>query len=217
MTARSDITGQRFGALLALSLLCIEKQSAIWVFVCDCGAFARRSLRDIQTAKKKGFVSSCGCGLAKAQSTNGNRNKTHGFSKTKLYDVHRQMIQRCYNEACKDFPSYGGRGIIVFDEWHNIGTFIDWCESSGYAEGLTIERRDVNGNYEPGNCTWIENERQARNRRHHVWLTVDGVTRTVFEWAALSGLRRNTIIGRLKHGWSHKDAVSTPAFARRPA
>jgi hypothetical protein len=217
MTARSDIAGQRFGSLLALSFFSIENQSSVWLFACDCGAFIKRPAKYAKIAVKRGQATSCGCVALEVKAENGRRNRTHGFSKTKLYDVHRQMLYRCYNEACKDFPAYGGRGIGICDEWHDIATFVAWCESSGYADGLTIERQDVNGNYEPGNCTWVVNERQSLNRRHHVRLTVDGVTRPVFEWAAMFGIRRNTIIGRLKHGWSHKDAVSTPAYARRPA
>lgn len=214
---RLNLSGVRFGALLGLAFLRSEKDAAVWLFACDCGTFVQRVAKLVRYAHAQGRVVSCGCLAVEIKAENGRNNRTHGFSNTRLYDVHRQMLQRCYNEACQDFPAYGARGITVCEAWHDIGTFMEWCASSGYTEGLTIERQDVNGNYEPGNCTWVQNELQARNRRHHVLVTIDGVTKPVFDWLASAAVPRNTIIGRLSRGWSHKDAVTLPAGAKRPA
>lgn len=212
-----DMAGQRFGALLGLSFYRSVDQSAVWLFACDCGTFLHRVAKSVQHAVKKGTAPNCGCLTSKIRAGNGHLNKTHGFSKTKLYDVHFQMMRRCYNDQCKDYPAYGARGIEVCDEWFDIEVFVGWCIISGYREGLTIERQDVNGNYAPENCTWIVNERQARNRRHHVVLTANGVSRPVWEWAELTGIARNTLVTRLRLGWAEQDIVSVPVGARRPA
>ena len=213
MTKRANIAGQKFGALLALSFFSSKKSSAVWLFSCDCGAFIRRVMRDVKSTVARGCVPSCGCRADFARKTNGKANKTHGFSQIKLYDVHRQMMRRCYNEDCKDYPCYGERGITVCDEWHDLATFIEWCKSSGYRDGLTIERVDVNAGYEPSNCTWIVNERQAANRRHHVLITAQGLTMTASDWARKCGISRTTLITRLRLGWNHDDVVSKPVCA----
>lgn len=213
----TDMTGQRFGALLGLSFYKSVDSSAVWLFACDCGTFLYRAAKMVRLSHKQGREVSCGCLKLRRVVEIGHRNKTHGFSKTKLYDVHFQMMRRCYNEECKDYPAYGARGITVCDDWFDIAVFIGWCMTSGYRVGLTIERQDVNGDYTPENCTWIVNERQARNRRHHVVLTANGITRPVFEWAELTGIPRNTLITRLRLGWSEQDIVMVPVGSRRPA
>lgn len=151
--------GLRFGKMVVLEelrdgprLRCRAK--------CDCGNIEIRSHGNLR--KRNPMCRPCllkmrGEGMAE-------RATTHGLSKSKLYDVHRQMLQRCYNPKCKDFKNWGRRGIQVCDPWHDLAAFMVWALHSGYRDGLTIERQNVNGNYEPTNCTWISNELQALNR-----------------------------------------------------
>jgi hypothetical protein len=93
---------------------------------------------------------------------------THGLSKTKLYSIISAMIQRTSNQKSKDYKDYGERGIVVCDEWKlNKDKFIKWSIDNGYSEGLSIDRINVNGNYEPSNCRWADAVTQANNKRAH--------------------------------------------------
>lgn len=215
MTARLEIAGQRFGSLTAIKFLVAENRASYWLFKCDCGVFVKRIARFVRYAASEGTQVSCGCKVSAIRAENGRRNTTHGLSKYKLYDVHRQMMRRCYDPDCKDYPAYGERGISVCEDWQNMRTFMDWCESSGYCDGLTIERIDVNGGYEPANCTWIPNEFQAHNTRRLHNLTVNGETKFISQWARDLGIGRNTIHTRLEHGWSPEEALTTPVGAKR--
>ena len=143
-----------------------------------------------------GQIASCGCALSAIRSANGRKNRTHGKSTHRLYDVWRQMLRRCEDEASSDYPLYGGRGITVCDEWHDVAKFIAWADASGYRIGLTIERTDNNGGYTPENCRWIKNELQARNTSRLVLLTHEGRTAFASDWARELGISLRTILSR---------------------
>lgn len=151
--------GLRFGNFVVLEE--IREDARLKVRVqCDCGNIETRRHGNIS----KGRKSMCYVCVRKLRAKTGDRTRTHGLSKTSLYGVHKQMMRRCYVKRCKDYKNWGQRGIIVCDEWHDVKNFILWANLSGYRKGLTIERENVNGNYEALNCAWIPNEHQARNR-----------------------------------------------------
>ena len=109
---------------------------------------------------KRGHTKSCGC-----QRKGGNReNTTHGMTQHRLYKTWDNMMRRCHNKNTKTFKNYGGRGIIVCERWHSVENFIDDMFPS-FEEGLSLDRIDLNGNYEPDNCRWTTREIQARNTR----------------------------------------------------
>lgn len=93
------------------------------------------------------------------------KNMTHGETKTRLYRIWSHMKTRCYNSKHDKYRYYGGRGIIICEEWHQYLPFRKWALDNGYQPHLTIERNDVNGNYCPENCTWITQAQQAKNKR----------------------------------------------------
>lgn len=120
----------------------------------------------------------------------------HGRSGTKLYNTWKNMRSRCNNINSKDYPMYGGRGVRICPEWDWYPNFEDWALSHGYAEGLSIERIDVNGNYCPENCTWIPKNQQSRNRSNTIYLTYGGETHSLADWSEMIGIPRKVVYMR---------------------
>lgn len=179
---------------------------ARWKCKCDCGSEVIVSLGNI----RNGTTKSCGC-LALESSKN--RHLIHGNNrrgrKTKEYRAWAHLKARCNNRSDHKFPIYGGRGITVCERW--ISSFENFLADMGPCpDGKSIDRIDVNGNYEPSNCRWATAKEQANNRRFNVRITIDGMTRTMSEWEKEKGLSSWLIGSRLKKGWSERDAVTRP-------
>jgi hypothetical protein len=214
MSAKAQIGGMRFGKLTAIDQDGSRNNKALCNFRCDCGKVEKRAYIHVKRSNRKGIPQCKECMFAMRGET-GKRNKTHGFSNgntRKLYDVHRQMMKRCYDSACKDYPNYGERGISVCQEWHDLGSFINWAYSTGYKEKVTIERIDVNGNYCPENCTWIKNAMQAQNTRKVIRLDAFGETRLLLDWAVITGIGYRTIKTRLRLGWDVERALTEKPY-----
>ena len=126
--------------------------------------------------------------------------KGKSFYKEPWYGSYNSMIQRCENPKSANYHLYGGRGIKICEEWHDIEQFEKWVENSNYKKGLSLDRIDVNGDYEPSNCRWATAKEQANNRRDTVYVTIDGITKTISEWADFSGINRSTINNRYNDG-----------------
>lgn len=125
------------------------------------------------------------------------------------------MKRRCYNPEEKFYKDYGGRGIKVCDEWmdkkEGHSNFQKWAVKNGWEEGRSIDRIDVNGNYEPSNCRWATPEEQANNRRNNNYITINGVTKTTSEWARQIGISQNAFTGRINSGWTGEELLK-PKF-----
>nr|DAL70761.1 MAG TPA: homing endonuclease [Caudoviricetes sp.] len=125
------------------------------------------------------------------------------------------MKRRCYNPEEKFYKDYGGRGIKVCDEWmdkkEGHSNFQKWAVENGWEEGRSIDRIDVNGNYEPNNCRWATPEEQANNRRNNNYVTINGVTKTTSEWARQIGISQNAFTGRINSGWTGEELLK-PKF-----
>jgi DNA-binding CsgD family transcriptional regulator len=133
----------------------------------------------------------------------------------RLIGVWRTMHNRCYNPNQKCYPNYGGRGILVDACWHGAEGFKKFLSDMGKRpEGGTLERKDNNGNYGPENCRWATRIEQAKNKRNSRFLTANGQTKTLKEWADLLGGNSATILYRLKKGMSEQDALTTPISER---
>lgn len=174
MAQRLDITGQRFGRLTAIEYVGHDKhKNAVWKCKCDCGKYTNVSTHSL----KSGHTKSCGClsidSLIARSTTHGMSGKETG----RIYPLWRSIRYRCKCETSQDYKDYGARGIKVCEEWDKDFTaFYKWAMSHGYKEEktdkgvniLTIDRIDVNGNYEPDNCRFVTNAVQALNRRNNM-------------------------------------------------
>ena len=173
-----DLTGSSFGMLSVLSFYGKDKYSHnLWLCRCECGSTTIVETR----ALKMGKTRSCGC-LARKLTVE--RNTTHKGTHTRLYGIYNKIKWRCEYPSCNSYRYYGERGIRICDEWKNsFEAFRDWALSHGYREDLTIDRIDVNGNYEPNNCRWATKKVQSRNKRNNIRLTFNGETKTLMDWA----------------------------------
>lgn len=202
-----DLTGQKFGRLTVISEAGRAKNGAKkWRCLCDCG----NEHFVITGNLLNNSVRSCGCYRKEYVR---NKNYVHGKSQTRLHGIWRGIKQRCFNPNENCFDSYGGRGITICKEWKDdFQAFYDWAINNGYADNLSIDRIDVNGNYEPSNCRWADNKTQANNKTSSNLLTMNGETHTVSEWAEITGIDRKTISDRIaRFGWSAERALTVKA------
>lgn len=189
-----DITGNLYGQLTVLSESLPRSEPTRWICRCSCG----NTKEIIGSSMKNGSTKSCGCLHIE---TNKKQFTKHGDYLSKLYTVHRAMLQRCTNLNHKHFHLYGGRGISICHQWMDFLVFKQWAITHGYQESLSLERVDTNQGYSPTNCCWASKERQARNRRalegytsKYIGVSWDAQRK---KWAACIGLHRKTIpLGR---------------------
>lgn len=189
-----DITGRDFGFLHVNYYnkeVSKEKGKSMWNCTCCCG-----NTKDCESYElRNGKAVSCGC------RTMDRPHVTHGKTNTEIYRKWQSMKGRCNNPNFPHYSYYGGRGISVCKEWESdFSAFYDWSIQNGYKDGLSIDRIDCNGNYEPSNCRWIPIEAQQRNKRDTVRVCVDGVTKPLQEWAELSGVSSEALRERYRKG-----------------
>ena len=141
----------------------------------------------------------------------------HGLCKHRLFKIWSNMKDRCLREKNTAYKDYGGRGITVCQEWmDDFINFYIWAMKNGYKDDLSIDRINVNGNYEPQNCRWITRKEQCFNRRNNHFLTFNGKTQTMKEWSIETGLHYDCIRCRInRYGWSTEKALTTPAKGKQ--
>ena len=193
MNKMKDITGQKFGKLTVLKMFRRDNKT-FCECQCDCG-----NIKIIQQANlKNGSSKSCGC-LAKELSKK--RRTIHGLTGTRIFRIWDDMKSRCYNKNAISFKNYGGRDITICDEWLNdVKSFYEWSMANGYQDNMTIDRIDVNGNYEPNNCRWVDRQTQQNNTRSNHYITHNGETHTIAEWARILNKKYRCVQSRVKRG-----------------
>lgn len=205
MKKHIDLAGKKFNRLLVVKEVDRNKYGTRqWLCKCDCGKYIIDTSSHITT----GHTKSCGCykiEFAKKVFTK------HGGKHSRLYNIWCSMKQRCYDEHCKNYKRYGGRGITVCDEWNNnYECFRDWSMGNGCKDDLTIDRINNNGNYEPDNCRWTTRDIQSNNKSSNHIITYHGITKTVKQWSKDLNIKYGTLLSRFLRGWSIERALTQP-------
>ena len=206
MSKPLDLVGERFGSLVVTSRAENSRTGkTMWLCQCDCGE--KKVI--FATSLTRGLTRSCGC-LNKSVAME--RMRKHQLSGHRLYRIWTDMKKRCTNPSCKSFANYGGRGIKVCPQWeNNFQLFYTWSLLHGYSDNLSLDRIDVNGDYHPDNCRWVDKLTQTNNCRTNHYLTFDGKTQSIAEWARELGVSDSVIRQRLsKLGWSVEKTLTTP-------
>lgn len=202
-----DLTGLKFSRLTVIKKLESNKHGKTqWLCKCDCKEDS--TIITNTGALKSGNTKSCGCLVSELVRK---ANTTHGKSKDRIYRIHTLMKRRCYSKKDQDYKDYGGRGIKICDEWldkeNGFMNFHDWAMENGYSDDLSIDRIDVNGNYEPNNCKWATDEAQANNKRNNHYVEINGVVKTITQWAKENNLAAYTIRRRIEKGISGEELL----------
>ena len=204
----TDLTGQKFGRLEVQGFAGSVNKKLTWNCICVCG----NTKIVLGCSLRNGHTQSCGC-LAKE----GNHT-THGHKRNKIpskeYRACIQMKNRCFNINYPGYKNYGGRGIIVCPKW--IESFESFYRDMGDCpNGMSLDRKDNDGNYEPENCRWATQRQQQNNKRNNDKISYKGETKTQAQWARSLGMNASTLRKRLHGlGWSEERALTYPVRRR---
>ena len=208
------LMGQKFGRLTVISRAenRINQQGRTQIMLhckCDCG-------NDVVVYKNSlinGHTKSCGCFK---REVNSNTATKHGMSRTRIYKTWEDMIKRCYNKSSNNYYRYGGRGITVFDEWLEFENFYKYVSKLPHynESGYSFDRIDNDGNYEPENVRWADNETQANNKSTNYYVTYNDKTQTIAQWSKETNIPTSTLRYRIRKGWDIENALTTPSQTR---
>lgn len=209
-----SMIGRKFNKLTVIEE-CKERTkngTKIYKCLCDCGNYTNV----IGTQLRNGMTKSCGCLRVEIS---GQNNTAHRKTNTRLYNIYRGMIQRCYNKNNKDYKYYGQCGVSVYGDWRNdFMSFYNWSMNNGYKDNLTIDRIDVNGNYEPNNCRWVSQYEQQNNRTNNLIVFYNNKKQTLTKWIKELNLKNSysTIYKRLVNcGYDVYDAFYKQQYEYR--
>lgn len=215
MPPRELTIGEKIGRYTILEELPLiftgSRNRKYYLAECECGV--KKKVRS--DGLLSGHVVSCGC-YNREISRNQKVNITHGGCGTRLYGIWKQIRGRCNAPSNERYFDYGGRGILLCTEWkESFESFRDWSLANGYSEELSIDRINVNGNYEPGNCRWATDEMQANNKRTNILYDYKGELLTLPVIARRSGANFSTLYRRINEvGMSLEEALSVKRYAK---
>ena len=198
-----DHTGERYGRLVALGFieLAAKRQHNKWLFQCDCGKEHAAIFASVQA----GRIRSCGCFRVESAIENATK---HGllYEHLDVYNIWCHMRSRCLDPMNASFSDYGGRGIAVCERWGDFAAFL--ADMGPRPAGMSIDRKDNNGNYESGNCRWASGEEQANNKRNNKLIELNGDVKTLAQWCREFHVGYGTALYRLKIGMTPQAALS---------
>lgn len=184
-------------------------------FLCQCACGNQKKIR--RDHLRNGKIISCGCVRTAGSSARAHvmhaANTTHGKSRTKLHGVWFGIKQRCTNPKSTAFKYYGGKGISICERWLDFSNF--FADLGEPEIGMTLDRINSNGNYEPSNCRWATRKEQMLNTSRNHYLTHNGETMTISQWAEKTGISQKNIGNRIKKGWPIPEALETPVLRRK--
>jgi hypothetical protein len=192
--SRCTLIGQRFGRLVVLAETANRHPNGSIYWLCRCDCNGTRCIV-VTSNLRRGSTKSCGCLKKEFEKRLGTRPITHGMSGTSTYRSWCAMMRRCYDHGYKDYPYYGGRGITVCERWHRFENF--YADMGERPEGMTLDRVDVNRQYNKSNCRWASRTTQMNNTTRNRWLTYEGTTMTMSEWAKVTGISYTVLRARL--------------------
>ena len=197
--------------LTVVEYMGVKNSKTMWRCICSCQD--KKEVIACATNIRNGNTLSCGCIQKERAALCG----THRESKSRLYKIWSNMKSRCLTESTTEYKNYGGRGICICDEWVNSYiSFKEWALNNGYDSNLTIERIDVNGDYCPENCKWITKPQQANNTTKSRFITYNGETHTMAEWAKILGIPYSALNYRINNSkMSIEDAFTRPITSNK--
>lgn len=205
MSKLHDLTGQTFGKLIVIERAENDRRgNAQWLCRCECGNTKIVLGYQLTSGKTR----SCGCLVGHAG--------THHKTKTRLFNIWQSMKQRCNDVNSENYKNYGARGIRVCKEWQEkFENFESWAIANSYNNNLTIDRIDVNSDYYPENCRWVDMKTQQQNRTNNRLITINNETKCLAEWCRIYHISPNGVWVRTQKGIDIVTAIITPSRLRR--
>lgn len=187
----AELLGKTFARWTVLRKSRSTPHGTYWVVQCSCG-----SVGEVKSyALRSGLSRSCGCLQREVA-------RKHGLRDHPLYNTHRLMMSRCYDDQDPNYKDYGARGILVCDRWHDLRNYVSDVPEKPFAEAQ-LDRIENDGNYEPGNVRWVTGKQNCRNRRGNVMVEHDGRVMTLAEKSEITGIPYSTLYGKI---WKARNA-----------
>ena len=204
---KENVIGKKYNRWTVLEEL--EKNNNQRMVLCECSC--ENHTKRVVYLNNLRYNKSLSCGCIPIEKTT-----IHGKSNDRLYTIHKGILARCYTEGHRDYHNYGGRGISIHQEWKDdFMSFYNWANNHGYEENLTLERIDVDGNYEPLNCTWITIEEQQLNKRNTIYIEHNGTKERLSDLARRVNVSWKTLKYRLEQNYKYEDLIKPAVYNRK--